>query len=323
MPWIKLYTELLDDPDVGKLPELVKLRFIQLLLYAGELDAEGYLISSGKALSLEDIAWRLRLDPQQLDNELKILEAAGLVDKKADTWLIPSFSERQGRSQNEKRRQWRERQRRHREKNRSKAKPAEAESIQMNLETDGTSEIEEVIPWLMSPEHQANVTGDRCDTPHLTHGEHVTQVMLPEEEVEERNNRFKIKDNTPPPDGDLRTRGAPEIESPDDELGMTVIRHFMKSFNLSVFTTTQVEVLEELMGTVGEERLLGLIDWAVESDIPVRHALQEIQAETQRFVSEGVSSGTPTSPQTSPTSNRQQVLPKREDGYFGRGPPGG
>jgi len=113
MPWIKLYPEILDDPKIGRLSDVTKWRFVQLILYAGELDTEGYLPQN-----LDDAAWRLRTDVATLTQDLQALSRAGLVHYEEDTgmWCVTKFADRQGRAQAEKRELWRERQRRHREK---------------------------------------------------------------------------------------------------------------------------------------------------------------------------------------------------------------
>jgi hypothetical protein len=113
MPWIKLYTEMLDDPKIGRLQDSEKWRFVQLILYAGEVDEEGYLPAN-----LVDVAWRLRLDMITLQTDLRTFEQAGLVhfDEDAGRWCVSKFSERQGRTQAEQREMWKTRQQRRREK---------------------------------------------------------------------------------------------------------------------------------------------------------------------------------------------------------------
>jgi len=104
MPWVKLYTEMLDDPKIGRLPDEKKWRFVQLVLYAGELDKEGYLPDN-----LEDAAWRLRIDLETLHKDLETLKKFNLAHQDENgNWCITAFSKRQGRSQSEKREQWRE-----------------------------------------------------------------------------------------------------------------------------------------------------------------------------------------------------------------------
>lgn len=116
MPWIKLYTEFLNDRKIAKLDDIVKLRFIQLMLLAGECDAEGWLIDSAGILTYDDIAWRLRVDPVKLSVEIKVLIDAGIISVAEDgTLCVVNFSKRQDRPQSVKRQEWRERQRKHRD----------------------------------------------------------------------------------------------------------------------------------------------------------------------------------------------------------------
>lgn len=115
MPWIKLYTEVLDDPKLGRLNPTDKWRFLELCLVAGECDAEGYLVNGQEPMSIEDIAWRLRLSAAPFEKSLQRLQELGLVTLDDGIWSVRNFSERQGRSQSEKREAWRERKRRQRE----------------------------------------------------------------------------------------------------------------------------------------------------------------------------------------------------------------
>lgn len=110
-PWIKLYTETLDDTKIGRLPDALKWRFVSLVLLAGECDADGYLMNGDMPLSDDDIAWRLRTDHQALPGELDQLAAAGLIENTDGGWLVTNFSKRQGRPYSEKRERWRERKR--------------------------------------------------------------------------------------------------------------------------------------------------------------------------------------------------------------------
>ena len=59
--WIKLYHEILDDPKMGRLPDALFRRAIELFLIAGENGRDGGLPA------LADIAWRLRADEIELD----------------------------------------------------------------------------------------------------------------------------------------------------------------------------------------------------------------------------------------------------------------
>lgn len=118
MPWIKLYTDVLDDPKLGRLSDSLKWRFVQLCVFAGECDAEGYLTDDHEPLSVTDIAWRLRIPANTLQVEIDELAGVGLVQEDDGIFLVTAFSTRQGRSQSEKRARWRDRKQRQRDRER-------------------------------------------------------------------------------------------------------------------------------------------------------------------------------------------------------------
>jgi DnaD/phage-associated family protein len=118
MPWVKIDTEILDDPKIGQLPEIVAWRFVQLILLAGKCDAEGYLVNGEDPYTITDIAYILRKDEKQIEEEVEqMLEIELIVfDEYHNAYLIKNFAKRQGRPQHEKRKRWRERQQQSREK---------------------------------------------------------------------------------------------------------------------------------------------------------------------------------------------------------------
>jgi len=117
MPWVKVYTEFLDDPKVGFLSEGAQLLLIKLFLLAGECDAEGYLANGDECLTFDHIAWRLRIPLDMFAERWDELSARGFVDQDDDGALcIRNFQKRQGRTQSEKREQWRRRKAKQREK---------------------------------------------------------------------------------------------------------------------------------------------------------------------------------------------------------------
>lgn len=122
MPWIKLYTEMLDDPKIGRLADAIKWRFVSLVLLAGECDQDGAFINGAKPMSEDDIAWRLRITREQCETEIESLMTAQIVllDPDDHAYYLPKFSDRQGRPQSEKRAMWRERQARSRERKETK-----------------------------------------------------------------------------------------------------------------------------------------------------------------------------------------------------------
>ena len=87
--WIKLYHEILHDPKMGRLPDPLWRRFVELCLLAGEHDADGILPD------VPDMAWTLRMNEEQLAADLHELEAAGFVHRNGDGWIVTNFSKRQ------------------------------------------------------------------------------------------------------------------------------------------------------------------------------------------------------------------------------------
>ena len=149
MPWVKLYTETIDDVKVGRLTDAQKWRFISLILLAGECDAAGTLVTGDSPMTPSDIAWRLRCDTQTLDIDLQRLIEVGLVTIENDTVTVAKFAERQGPTQEEKRKQWRERQNRRRERavkpivtSDSRVTPANVTPIEKEKEEE--KDIEEI-----------------------------------------------------------------------------------------------------------------------------------------------------------------------------------
>lgn len=89
--WIKLYIEILDDPKMGRLPDWLWRRTIELFLLAGENRNDGELPP------VSDIAWRLRLDEAKLSEALRALSQVRVVELLPDgkTWKIVNFERRQ------------------------------------------------------------------------------------------------------------------------------------------------------------------------------------------------------------------------------------
>lgn len=102
--FIKLYHEILDDPKMGKLPDWLFRRAIELFLLAGENDKDGLL------QPVADMAWRLRADEKRLAESLQALSKVGVVHETPEGWVVTNFAKRQARVPDD------ERQRRKRER---------------------------------------------------------------------------------------------------------------------------------------------------------------------------------------------------------------
>lgn len=89
--WIKLYTEIIDDPKMALLPDRLWRRVIELFLLAKKVNKEGTLPST------REIAWYLRItDVEGLENDLKdIEEQTGIIARDGDGWFVVNFAKRQ------------------------------------------------------------------------------------------------------------------------------------------------------------------------------------------------------------------------------------
>jgi len=193
MPWVKVWIDLLDDSKVGRLPDEIKWRFVQILLVAGESDAEGYLVNGDEPLSVADVAWRLRVAPDLLQVDFERLQEAGLIDLDDGTWLVVNFARRQGRPQSEKRAAWRRRKRRQRER-----------------EQDSTPDLPAAAPVTDdSPVTQPNVTRDSPVTPtDVPRDSSVNHAGVTPLEGEEERKKEKEGER----EGEART---PHVPTPD------------------------------------------------------------------------------------------------------------
>ena len=104
--WIKLYHEILDDPKMGRLPDRLWRRVIELFLIAGDYDQEGALPNVG------DMAWRLRATDEELLSDLDELEQFGIVSLNGAIHVVTNFAKRQAAASDA------ERMRRYRDRNR-------------------------------------------------------------------------------------------------------------------------------------------------------------------------------------------------------------
>lgn len=87
--WIKLYHETLDDAKLGKLDDHLWRRTIEMFLLAGDQNEGGFLPK------LEDMAWRLRTEEQDLEGDLRRLESKRIIEKRDDRWFVIKFAEHQ------------------------------------------------------------------------------------------------------------------------------------------------------------------------------------------------------------------------------------
>jgi hypothetical protein len=102
--WIKLYLEILDDPKMGRLPDHLWRRSIELFLFAGRNGNDGALPT------VEELAWGLRSSVEEVTECLTSLSQVGIVRLgDAGQWVVSSFEKRQYSESYERMKRYRER----------------------------------------------------------------------------------------------------------------------------------------------------------------------------------------------------------------------
>jgi DnaD/phage-associated family protein len=87
--WLKLYIEILDDPKMATMPDRAWRRTIELFLVAKKLNKDGHLPDT------RQIAWLLRMNPDELEHDMMQIASTGIVVQEVGGWFIPKFADRQ------------------------------------------------------------------------------------------------------------------------------------------------------------------------------------------------------------------------------------
>ena len=96
--WIKLYTELLNDPRLASINERACWRYIQALLFAARDDTGGELTIDGEAVGIRELAWTLRVDVETLKADFDALVDAGFLILDDDIYIIADGWNNKGRA---------------------------------------------------------------------------------------------------------------------------------------------------------------------------------------------------------------------------------
>jgi hypothetical protein len=102
--WLKLYTEILDDPKMALLPHKTWRRVIEMFLISKDTSNDGYLPD------IDTIAWRLRISKREMEKDMQSLLETGIIMQQEGRYYIKNFVKRQSPSTNaERQRQFKER----------------------------------------------------------------------------------------------------------------------------------------------------------------------------------------------------------------------
>ena len=87
--WLRLYTEILNDPKVQRLPDSLFRAYINLLCIAKEYSYDGVLPPK------KDIAFFLRCPQKTVEKLCDGLQKNELLDAEGDTFIIHGWNNRQ------------------------------------------------------------------------------------------------------------------------------------------------------------------------------------------------------------------------------------
>ena len=134
--WLKLFTDLIDEPEFMQLTDKAKAVYFEVYILAGRSDAGGLITSGDKPAKVDQLAWLLRRATNELQGGLDELQSAGLVDLQGGQVTVCRFGNEQGPSQDEKRAQWREWQRESRARAKGEKLPDEPNADADTNESD-------------------------------------------------------------------------------------------------------------------------------------------------------------------------------------------
>ena len=135
--WVKLYTEILDDPDVGTLSWAERGMLSAMFSLAGKIDdRDADDMETGRLDTLERVAWHLRCDLDELQAAVNAFIAREFLDVRDDVLYLTHYPGRQAHSPSEDRNAVAERVKRYR------AHKAEARNEDVTpLQSDDNGEV--------------------------------------------------------------------------------------------------------------------------------------------------------------------------------------
>jgi hypothetical protein len=111
MPWLRLYTEIIDDVKLRGCTAEQFRDWIHLLCLARMSDEPGEI-----EMTVDDAAWRLRRKPEELRESLEFFESRGMISCNEKTISVTKFMDRQYDKPSDRPAETRKRKRRQRER---------------------------------------------------------------------------------------------------------------------------------------------------------------------------------------------------------------
>lgn len=131
MKWLRLWTDIIDDPKLRRLTDVEFRHFVFLLALCAECE-------DGGAISMDDsdICWRLRIDQEKFNETKAKLESLGIIEVRDNSIRFVNWEKRQPAKDDSI-----ERVRRFRERAKQNKKHSD-----QNSETDAKNNVTEIKP---------------------------------------------------------------------------------------------------------------------------------------------------------------------------------
>ena len=126
--WLKLFTDLIDEPEFMQLTDKAKAVYFEVYILAGRSDAGGLITSGDKPAKVDQLACFLRRTTNELQGALDELQSTGLIDLQDGQITVRRFGNEQGPSAEDTRAKWREYQRESRARARGEILPDEPDA---------------------------------------------------------------------------------------------------------------------------------------------------------------------------------------------------
>lgn len=95
MQWFRFWNDVLDDPKCHQMTDSTFKTMVQLMCFVSELEHDGCI-----KLPIAEVAWRLRVRPNNLEANLKHLEALGVISRDNNHITLINWGKRQFKSDN-------------------------------------------------------------------------------------------------------------------------------------------------------------------------------------------------------------------------------
>jgi hypothetical protein len=139
-PWVKLYTEINRDVDMGTLTWAQRGIWSALLALAGDIDArDAEEHETGQLDTEARVAWMIRCEPSEMREAVSTFMHRGMVEERDGMLYLPNYGKRQAKPPSQERPAARDRQREHRASqpcHKPVTSAAEAVTTQNRLDSD-------------------------------------------------------------------------------------------------------------------------------------------------------------------------------------------